>query len=418
LFFEQAKLLIDRNQEEKAQNEILADSDKKVLQEVIDHAIFCNETVEKFQGRVDILDQMRDYLLSTSNKPFVIWGRSGCGKTAIMAKVTKEVFNYVPDPQNYSVVLRFLGTTPTSSSISSTLNSIIYQICRLFSLPMPKKQTAITSELKFMLLELLLLLKDTHPSKKVVIMLDSVDQLSTGGYNLDWVLPEFPSNTKMIYSTLPEHGNILPVFQQMIENPSHIIEISALDKPLSKTILFDFLKKENRALSAKQWDVIDLMFDKANLFPLYVTLIFDIVIKWTSSYEPTQKFSSCVTIDKCIQYLFQFFEKVHGKVLFARTIIYMSIFKNGISENEIEDILSLDDDVLYDVFEFHAPPIRKIPLALWSRIKYDLKDYLVEKEVHNTRVIYWYDFEKKFLFANFIQFFGKIFFLKVSQKIH
>lgn len=68
----------------------------------------------------------------------------------------------------------------------------------------------------------------------------------------------------------------------------------------------------------------------------------------------------------------------------------MSSFKNGISESEIEDILSLDDDVLYDIFEFHAPPIRKLPIALWSRIKHDLKGYMVEKEIDDTRVIYWY----------------------------
>ncbi len=240
-----------------------------------------------------------------------------------------------------------------------------------------------------MLLDLLLLLKEAHPSKKVVIILDSVDQLSPSDYSLDWVHSELPSNTKIIFSTLPDHGNILSLFKQIIDNTSQLIEITALDKQLSKTILFDFLKKEKRALNEKQWKVIDTMFDKASLFPLYITLVFDIVIKWTSSYEPTKKFTECINIDKCIQYLFLYFEKVHGKVLFARTIIYMSAFKNGISENEIEDILSLDDDVLYDVFEFHAPPIRKIPLALWSRIKYDLNNYLVEKEIHNTRVIYW-----------------------------
>ncbi len=91
LFFEQAKRLIDRNQEEKTQADVLSENDKKLLQEILDHALFCNETFEKFQGRVDILDQMKDYLLSKSNLPFVIFGKSGCGKTAIMAKVTKEV---------------------------------------------------------------------------------------------------------------------------------------------------------------------------------------------------------------------------------------------------------------------------------------------------------------------------------------
>jgi hypothetical protein len=50
---------------------------------------------------------------------------------------------------------------------------------------------------------------------------------------------------------------------------------------------------------------------------------------------------ACLSIDICIKYLFQYLETVHGKLLFERCIIYMGTFKNGISESEIEDILSL-----------------------------------------------------------------------------
>ena len=99
------------------------------------------------------------------------------------------------------------------------------------------------------------------------------------------------------------------------------------------------------------------MFAKINLFPLYIKLIFDIVLTWKSQYVPDQDFLRCTTIDRCIEYLFKSLEKLHGKMLFSRAIIYMSSFRNGISENEIADILSLDDDVLFDIFEFHAPPV-------------------------------------------------------------
>ena len=96
------------------------------------------------------------------------------------------------------------------------------------------------------------------------------------------------------------------------------------------------------------------MFAKITLYPLYIKLIFDIIVTWPSNYEPDADFLKCKTIDKCIKYLFRSLEKSHGKLLFSRSIIYFSSFRNGVSENEIVDILSLDDEVLFDIFEVIA----------------------------------------------------------------
>jgi len=89
--------------------------------------------------------------------------------------------------------------------------------------------------------------------------------------------------------------------------------------------------------------------------------VFDIVTKWESFYEPDENFKKCIDIDSTIRYLFSLLEIEHGKLLFSRAVIYMTSFKNGISESEIEDILSIDDEVLYDIFEFHSPPVVSFP---------------------------------------------------------
>ena len=182
-------------------------------------------------------------------------------------------------------------------------------------------------------------------------------------------------------------------FQYIIKlPPENICKIDTLSTDLAIEIISDWLKMDKRSISKKQWAVLEDMLKKAKLFPLYIKLIYDVISKWTSFYDADQdlEFRKCLNIDECIRYLFKLFEKSHGKLLFSRCVIYMSTFANGISENEIEDILSLDDDVLYSIFEFHAPPVRKLPIALWARIKYDLTGYMVEKEMEGSRVIYWY----------------------------
>jgi hypothetical protein len=321
----------------------------------------------------------------------MIFGQSGCGKTAILAKCTSQILRFVPDPENYSVILRFLGTTPLTSNINQTFNSLFYQITRIFNIKQPPKQFESAPEIKNFLIFLLNYLNIEFPHRKLVIILDSLDQLVTENYSLEWLPFELPPNTKMIYSVIPDHGNILASFKNCkLLDDSNYIQIKSLDPKIANFILNDWLKKDSRSLSDIQWKCLDKMFSQSDaLYPLYVKIMYDIVSKWPSFYEPDNDFFKCLKIDDCIKYLFKSLEIFHGKLLFSRTITYITMFQNGISENELEDILSLDDDVLYDIFEFHAPPIRKLPVALWSRIKHDLKSYIVEKEIDNTRVLNW-----------------------------
>ncbi|CAF1097569.1 unnamed protein product, partial [Brachionus calyciflorus] len=366
--------------------------ENELFQEVLDHARFCNLTASKFHGRTDVLESVKKYIFDENNqKPYVIHGKSGCGKTAILAKVTSEILKIAPDPENYTVILRFLGTTPISTDIMRTIDLLIFQLSLLFNIPTREIKTKTQLDTKDCLSEVFEYISRNHPDKKVVIFLDSIDQLNTIYYTLEWFILKLPRNIKLIYSTLPDHHGILNRLKFRLENDEkQFLEINSLDCELAEIIIKDWLRKIDRNLSEVQSELLRDLFKKATLYPLYIKLIFDIVSKWTSFYVPDQEFKNCLNIDKCIVYIFKHLEKIHDKMLFSRTVIYMTMFRNGISENEIEDILSLDDDLLYDIFEFHAPPVRKLPIVLWARIKNNLKEYLVLKEIHDTRVFYWY----------------------------
>ena len=255
-----------------------------------------------------------------------------------------------------------MGTTPLSSNILNLYNSLIYQLSKLFDLKEPDRIISSKNVLKDYLYTLLASIALKNPTRKIVIVLDSIDQLHTSDYSLEWFLELLPPNVKMIYSTLPEHGEILNRLKKMdglaeVIN-TNFLEITSLNSDLAKLIIQDWLKKSKRRISEKQELVLHDMLTKNNLYPLYIKIIFDIICKWTSFYEPDSYFMKAITIDILIVYLFMLLEVTHGKLLFARSVIYLTSFKNGISESELEDILSLDDQVLYDIFEFHSPPVR------------------------------------------------------------
>lgn len=71
-------------------------------------------------------------------------------------------------------------------------------------------------------------------------------------------------------------------------------------------------------------------------------------------------------------------------------LAYITAAKSGLSESELEDLISLDDKVLDDVYQYHLPPVRRIPPLLWTRIRNDLPNYLSEREADGVSVMNWY----------------------------
>ncbi len=103
-----------------------------------------------------------------------------------------QLHKLVPDPQNYITILRFLGTTPGTSNIINVYQSLIYQLVKIFNLSKIDKQKNKKNELKDHLSDIILFISHANPQKKIVIFLDSIDQLSTSDYNLDWLIEQFP----------------------------------------------------------------------------------------------------------------------------------------------------------------------------------------------------------------------------------
>ncbi len=231
---------------------------------------------------------------------------------------------------------------------------------RIFDLKISDKNFANTNDLRDYLYKTILTLAKTNPEKRIVFFLDSIDQLISTDYDLTWFIGEFPKNIKFIYSTLPNHGGILNLLKRhYLPSDEHYLAVEKLDKSNVKTIIEDWLTKSQRALSQLQWEKIDTLFDSADLYPLYIKLIYDFIVKWPSYYVPDESFMRLVSIDHSINYLFDKIIKDHGKILFKKILAYLSLFQNAISENVLEDILSVDDEVLYEIFEFHAPPVRR-----------------------------------------------------------
>ena len=234
----------------------------------------------------------------------------------------------------------------------------------------------------------------TNQQIKLIILLDSLDQLTESNYNLKWFFSKLPNHVKIIYSCLNEFKNICKnIKMQIKKEKTNTLEIKPLTIDEAKIILWSYMNKAGRELNEKQKEAINEMIEKLfNISPLQIKIIFDIVSKFKSSYKIPDEFLKCKTSKEIIKYFFGRIEKeiIDNPILFKHCLYYLSLFEfRGISENELEDILSIDDDVLNSIFIHQHPPVRRFPMGLWYRLRYEFEDYLTTKLIDDTRVIAW-----------------------------
>jgi WD40 repeat protein len=152
-----------------------------------------------------------------------------------------------------------------------------------------------------------------------------------------------------------------------------------------------WLTKENRTISTKQREVVSKAF-LPNSQPLYLRLLFHHTQHW-NSYTSTSDIIVATSTSEAIQQFFTSLEDQYGRTLVRRALGCITAAKSGLTEAELEDVLSLDNDVLNEVYQYWDPPDRgilRLPALLWKRIRYELSDYLVEQHADGKTVFAWY----------------------------
>ncbi|XP_012269999.1 NACHT and WD repeat domain-containing protein 2 [Orussus abietinus] len=362
----------------------------QIITEILQHLHACNNSVKVFYGREDTLEKIKDYMLGDSDKPLVLYGEGGCGKTSLLAKSAGLSYTTWLATKKPINVIRFLGTTPDSSALTPTLISICQQISYNFLLPfedIPDDLVPLTAHFKY-------LLTLSSADQPILLFLDSVDQLTgVQGNKLSWLPTRLPAHCKMILSCAAEDSNPTisrdyHLLRRMIDTEESFIEVTALGEDLAMDVIRMWMKTARRDLNNYQWRLVANAIAKCSL-PIFVKLVFAEICRWRSYTKPVDTHLANTVMDS-IMMLFERIEKQHGRILVFHALAYITAAKSGLSESELEDLISLDDKVLDDVYQYHLPPVRRIPPLLWTRIRNDLPNYLSEREADGVSVLNWY----------------------------
>jgi len=289
-------------------------------------------------------------------------------------------------PQSTIAVIRFIGLTHESANLRDLLQSICQQILtclnRDISVPMDFPEV-----LKFFSA----LLHEIPSSIQLVLLLDSLNSLlpDFNSHLLQWLPSSLPKNVRIIVSCQPHaHGMFTRLKTELItKHHENFTEVKPLGQEVAMMLTLRWLQQESMCITNEQAEQIKAAFNKCSL-PLYIKFLFNRIRKWRSFDLIDSKVlgTSCSTF---LDALFEEFELKYGKVLVKHSVSYLTASKTGLSDMEMEDLLSLDEHVMEHVHCKSEPVVRRCPPKVWAQLRDELDFMLNLKVADDYDVYYW-----------------------------
>ncbi|MEO8497887.1 MAG: AAA family ATPase, partial [Planctomycetota bacterium] len=363
--------------------------------------------VDGVVGREKATLDILDYLLRDDSRLLVVHGASGCGKTALLAHATRKA---AKQQSSRIAIARFLGTTSKSSDLRSLLVNLCCELRQSFPL-----ERELPADVRELVQEFYDQLDRATANRPIQVFLDALDQLedTEGARQLTWLRSTpLPPYAKLVVSCLSDQQD-----DELATEPYNVLKrrgllanyvsLESLSFEEARTLLFDtWLRRAGRTVSAtqpSQRSQQQLILDRIQpaeaaecRSPLYLKILFEEVRHWRSYDAPTELGGS---VSELLEQLFVrlSLETNHGPMLVERALGYIAAARRGLSETEILEVLFADREFRRSILRTsiankHQMPRRpkRIPIAIWSRLRSDLAPYLSERSAPGGNVLTLY----------------------------
>ncbi|KAL4223122.1 NACHT and WD repeat domain-containing protein 2 [Mactra antiquata] len=339
-------------------------------------------------GQDEVLADVRAYIMTDTDQPLVLVGETGCGKSSLIAAAANDI-NGIMQKGNLAmptaIVTRFIGSTSKSEDVQQFL----YYMCHQLAYITGRFRQDIPSDYMSLRNFFIDFVKRGEYGGMIVILLDSLEKISTtdNGHKLDWLPPRIASNIKIIVTVNTENENMVEKLDNMLDQG--VIEIPKFSHNQSEDALKLQMKENKMTVNYNQWKRVQMALQSSST-PLLSELVFQEIMKWHSYDHVSENFLD-QSIDDIISRVFMSMENKHGEYFVRRALGYLTASKSGLSQLELEDIMSLDDRLLNEVFinNNEYPHLRRMPSYFWSRLRHDLAPYLFQQECDGISTWRW-----------------------------
>ena len=399
--------------------------DPALRTEGLAHRDFAEERARIFVGREDSLAEIARYLDGADRRPLAVRGDGGSGKSALLAEALRRALR---DHPGTAVVYRFIGATPESSAGRTLLRGLCIELARR---GYGAAETAVPAAYPDLVTDFRERLGQATAERPLIMFLDSLDQLSAsqGARELAWLPVPLPDGVRLVASSRPED-----TLQALVSGGALVQELGPMPASDGLDLLRRWLGQARRGLRDAQEKQVLASFAASAGNPLYLRLAFEEARRWKSDERPGTLAAGVQAIIEENTFARLAEQDNHGTVLVTRALGYLAASRNGLTEDELLDLLSRDPDV-YEWFlrgAHHIPPdlasqaaayqgasapptgwleeVRvdpsraaelrrflgqvlsgpdgpRLPVVLWSRLAFDLRPYLTERGAEEAVLI-------------------------------
>lgn len=262
------------------------------------HYIKSNELKEVTPDNKCVMKTLCDYIFEeNTNQPLILTGPVGSGKTTYVSTLASNLYLHFiahGDGWENALVIRFIGIDGKSMYLRNLLKSLCQQLDFIHNDNHASNKVEKLSDLRNHFKNYLIknAQKKNENNKKLVIILDSINQLSPedNSHKLDWLPKNLSANCKLILTVSSESTDIMKRLQRKYIDENSFVVLNGLEKDQAEIMMQKYLKLNDYRLEANQIELIKNLTKKKRILSLHMKLLSEQFLSWKSSFE----------IDKCI----------------------------------------------------------------------------------------------------------------------
>ncbi len=300
------------------------------------HWSFINEKAGLFSARKALADK---YLLDLENKnSLIIKGMPGVGKSTLFSYLAVQL-----QKRDYYVLPFISGLTGLASTASGILKNIIYAMEELLEIDHYTEDIDLKQRYRDLCIELKI------KKKKVVVMVDAVDQLFPDNLrdNLIFMPEELSESVRFVMTCIKDFS---------LEGRS-FVEIPLVDDEEIVSIIDTLTKSNNKELDKKVVQAI--LQKKAANTPLYINFLmyrltlmnkrdFDVIERYGSGMEDISRYQielvqECPDFldDMSVRLMQIISERINEKMI-SKVLAYMAFSQHGLRMEDFKMLLKED----------------------------------------------------------------------------